>query len=164
MSKSVSAASGFSVIIGLIRRHPRKLAIIFVLALLASLTLAPVPYIGKVIIDKIIFKGGAATAAAGGWLGIPTNLWMLTGLVLLGVLLKLLSSMITGWQSYYILQITRNSLQDVRLETALHLAGAKQSFFESMAPSRIASIAVSLVPEAVMKTIGIMGFLRRISS
>ena len=33
-----------------------------------------------------------------------------------------------------------------------------------MAPSRIDSIAVSLVPEAVMKTMGTAGFSRRISS
>ena len=131
--------SGFQVLISLVRRHPRKLVIIFALALLASLATAPAPYLGKIIIDQIIFKGGAATGAVSGWLGISSNLWMLAGLVGLGVLLKLLSGVITGWQSYYILQITRNVLQDVRLETALHLAGAKQSYFESTPPSRIAS-------------------------
>jgi ABC-type multidrug transport system fused ATPase/permease subunit len=98
-----------------------------------------VPYLGKIIIDEIIFKGSAVSTFLGGWLGISPQIWMLTGLVLLGVFLKLLSGIITGWQSHHILQITRNVLQDVRLETALHLAGASQSFFESMPPSRIAS-------------------------
>lgn len=132
-------ASGLTVLVSLMFRHPRKLVVIFFLALLSSFVAAPVPYLGKIIIDDIIFKGSAVTASLGGWLGISPQLWMLTGLVCLGVLLKLLGGIIAGWQSHYILQITRNVLQDVRLETALHLAGARQSFFETMPPSRIAS-------------------------
>ncbi|MBC8011528.1 MAG: ABC transporter ATP-binding protein [Burkholderiales bacterium] len=132
-------ASGLTVLVSLMNRHPRKLVVIFLLALLSSFVAAPVPYLGKIIIDDIIFKGSAVTASLGGWLGVSPQLWMLAGLVCLGVLLKLLGGIISGWQSHYILQITRNVLQDVRLETALHLAGARQAFFETMPPSRIAS-------------------------
>ncbi len=137
-SAAKPAPPAFATLLALIRRHPGPLFAILTLALLASLSAAPVPYLGKIIIDEIIFKGSASSPVAG-WLGVSTQLWMLAGLVLLGVLLKLLSSVIGGWQSHYILQITRNVLQDVRLETALHLAGARQAFFESMPPSRIAS-------------------------
>ena len=137
---SQSKRSGFSILLRLICLQPRTLITISALSLLASLLLAPVPFIGKIIIDQIIFKGGAATAAAGGWFGIPTNLWMLAALVLVSVMLKLLSGIITSWQAHYGLQISRNVLHDLRLQVALHLAGAKQSFFETMAPSRIGAI------------------------
>jgi len=132
--------SGFSILLGLIFLQPRTLVIIALLSLFAGLLLAPVPFIGKIIIDQIIFKGGGATAATGGWFGIPTNLWMLGALVLVSVLLKLLSGIITSWQVHYAHQISRNVLHDLRLQVALHLAGAKQSLFETMAPSRIGAI------------------------
>jgi ABC-type bacteriocin/lantibiotic exporter with double-glycine peptidase domain len=92
--------SGIAVLLGLVRRHPRKLVVIFALALLASLVAAPVPYLGKIIIDEIIFKGSAAAMAITGWLGISPLVWMLSGLVALGILLKLLGGILNGWQSH----------------------------------------------------------------
>jgi ABC-type multidrug transport system fused ATPase/permease subunit len=151
--------SGLAVLLGLVRRHPRKLVVIFALALLASLVAAPVPYLGKIIIDEIIFKGAASSASITGWLGISPQVWMLSGLVALGILLKLLGGILNGWQSHYILQITRNVLQDVRLETALHLAGARQAFFEAMPPSRIAS---RLATDVMNMDGAIFGLLRNL--
>jgi ABC-type multidrug transport system fused ATPase/permease subunit len=111
------------------------------LALLTGIITAPTPYIAKVIIDDLIFRNVSApsTAAVSGWLGLSNTLWMMLALVSLGIFLKFLGAAINGWQSHYILQITRNVLYETRLETALKVMGATQRFFESMEPARIAS-------------------------
>lgn len=64
---------------------------------------------------------------------------MMIALVGLGIFLKLLAAAINGWQSYYILQITRNVLYETRLETSLKVMGAIQKFFEQTEPAKIAS-------------------------
>jgi ABC-type multidrug transport system fused ATPase/permease subunit len=122
-------------------RYPRLLAIIGVRAFLGPLVTAPGPYLGKIIIDDIIFRQLQAPGRqeVTAWLGVPSSIWMLGGIVLLGVMLKLLGSLIGGWQSHYILQITRNSLHELRLDTAERVIGAQQKFFESTGAGRIAS-------------------------
>jgi len=64
---------------------------------------------------------------------------MIGAIVLLGVLLKLLGGLIGGWQCYYILRITRNSLFGLRLDTASKLMGARQQDIEKIESSRIAA-------------------------
>lgn len=121
-------------------RYPRLLAIIFFLAFLSSFVSAPTPYLGKIIIDDLIFRGGAASSQDVSTIfGVSHTIWMIFAIVLLGILLKVLGSIIGGWQCHYILQITRNSLYDVRLDTALRLLGGKQQKLETIEPSRIAS-------------------------
>lgn len=128
------------ILIDLTRRYPRLLAAIFVLGFLASLVSAPTPYLAKIIIDDLIFRGGAGGGhEVSNWLGISHTIWMIFGIVLLGILLKLVGSLIGGWQCHYILQITRNSLYDVRLDTGLRLMGGRQQEMEKIEPSRIAS-------------------------
>jgi ABC-type multidrug transport system fused ATPase/permease subunit len=141
--------SGFSTLLRLSVRYPRLLVIIFALALLCSLATTPAPYLGKIIIDELIFKGGAVQSVpgaeavvageVGGFLGLPSPVWMLAALVALGVALKLFAALLQGWQSHYILQITRNVLHELRLKTALHLMGVPQSYFERNAPARLAA-------------------------
>lgn len=136
-----TAVSGFTLLFRLSLRYPRLLVIIFALALCSSLATAPAPYLGKIIIDDLIFRGGAAPAGdqVAGAFGLPAALWMLLAIVGLGVALKLFATFLQGWQSHYILTITRNVLHELRLETALHLMGAPHRFFEQTAPARIAS-------------------------
>jgi len=126
--------------VDLASRYPRLLAIIFFLAFLSSFVSAPTPYLGKIIIDDLIFRGGAASSQDVSTIfGVSHTIWMIFAIVLLGILLKVLGSIIGGWQCHYILQITRNSLYDVRLDTALRLLGGKQQKLETIEPSRIAS-------------------------
>jgi ATP-binding cassette, subfamily B, putative efflux pump len=132
--------SGFRILVDLASRYPRLLAIIFFLAFLSSFVSAPTPYLGKIIIDDLIFRGGAASSQDVSTIfGVSHTIWMIFAIVLLGILLKVLGSIIGGWQCHYILQITRNSLYDVRLDTALRLLGGKQQKLETIEPSRIAS-------------------------
>jgi ATP-binding cassette subfamily C protein len=132
--------SGMGILVGLIRQHPRMLAAIFVLGFLSTLVSAPTPYLAKIIIDDLIFRGGAATGhEVNQWLGVSHTMWMIFAIVLLGVLLKLVGSLLGGWQCHYILRITRNALYEVRLDTALRLMGGRQQKLEKMEGSRIAS-------------------------
>lgn len=136
--------SGIAILLDVSKRFPRLLLNIFVLAFLSSLICTPTPYLGKIIIDELIFRGGAIhSGEVGGFLGFPATIWMLAAVVGLGVALKLLSTLLQGWQSHYILQITRNGLHEVRLETALNLIGAPQRYFERTAPAKIAARLVA---------------------
>ena len=122
-------------------RYPRLLAIIGGLAFLGPLVTAPAPYLGKIIIDDIIFRQMHAVGRSEvtAFLGVSSSIWMLAGIVALGVCLKLLGTLIGGWQSHYILQITRNGLHELRLDTAERVMGAPQKFFETSNPGRITS-------------------------
>ena len=132
------ARSGVRILFDLIQRYPRLLWSITILAFLSSLVGAPVPHLAKIIIDDLIFRG-STTGDVTTWLGVSHTVWMIAAIVLLGVLLKLLSSLLGGWQSHYILQITRNSLYETRLDAALTLMGGQQKSLEKLEPSRIAS-------------------------
>ncbi|MCX6960759.1 MAG: ABC transporter transmembrane domain-containing protein, partial [Verrucomicrobia bacterium] len=134
----VSARSGTSIIFGLIRRYPRLLWIIVLLGFLSSLVSAPAPYLAKIIIDDLIFRG-SVTSGVSTWLGISHTIWMIAAIVLLGILLKLLGSMLGGWQIHYIMQITKNALYETRLHAALALMGGQQKVLEKLEPGRIAS-------------------------
>ena len=133
--------SGFRVLLNLGLRYPTLVLIVVGLSLALGLITAPTPYIAKIIIDELIFRHVAApeSGAVSGWLGISNTIWMMIALVGLGIFLKFLGAAINGWQSYYILQITRNVLYETRLETSLRVMGALQKFFESTEPGRIAS-------------------------
>ena len=136
--------SGIGVLLEISRRFPRLLLTIVVLAFASSIISTPAPYLGKIIIDELIFRGGAVhSAEVGGFLGFSSTLWMLAAVVALGVALKLLATLVQGWQSHYILQITRNGLNAFRLETMLHMIGCPQRYFEQTAPARIASRLVN---------------------
>ena len=136
--------SGIAILLDVSKRYPRLLLIIFLLAFLSSFISTPAPYLGKIIIDELIFRGGAIhSGEVGGFLGFSSTIWMLAAVVGLGVALKLLSTLIQGWQSQYILQLTRNGLNEVRLETALNLIGAPQRYFERTAPAKIATRLVN---------------------
>ena len=132
---------GYGLMMRLVWRYPRLLAMIGLLAFLGPLVTAPSPYLGKIIIDDIIFRQMQApgNVEVTAWLGVPTSIWMLGTIVLLGVMLKLLGSIIGGWQSHYILQITRNSLHELRLDTAERVIGAEQKYFETTGAGRIAA-------------------------
>ncbi len=122
-------------------RYPRLLTVIVVLAILGPLATAPTPWLGKIIIDDIIFRqmSAAGHQEVSAWFGVSTSVWMLGGIVVLGVFLKLLGNLIGGWQSHYILQITRNALHELRLDTAEKVMGAPQKWFETAGPGRIAA-------------------------
>ena len=126
-------------------RYPRLLAVIGVLAFFGPLVTAPAPYLGKIIIDDIIFRQMTASGhqEVTAFLGVSTSIWMLGGIVALGVCLKLLGALIGAWQSHYILQITRNGLYELRMDTAARVMGAPQQFFETSNPGRITSRLVS---------------------
>lgn len=131
---------GFQLLLELTRGYPRLLVLILLLALLSSLATAPGPYLAKVIIDDFIFRGAAEPGAAvSGWLGIPHTIWMIGGIVLLGILLKVVGSLLGGWQCHYILQITRNALYEVRLNASAVLMGARQELLDRLETGRIAS-------------------------
>jgi len=134
----VSARSGVRILLGLIRRYPRVLWIIVLLGFLSSLVSAPAPYLAKIIIDDLIFRG-SATGDVTTWLGISQKIWMIAAIVLLGVLLKLLGALFGGWQSHYILTITRNTLYETRLDAALRLMGGRQKALAKLETGRIAS-------------------------
>ncbi|MDD5200705.1 MAG: ABC transporter ATP-binding protein [Terrimicrobiaceae bacterium] len=135
-----ASPSGMRILVDLARSYPRLLFLIFLLAFLSSLVSAPTPYLAKIIIDDLIFRGGSAGAhEVSGWLGVSHTVWMIAAIVLLGILLKVLGSLLGGWQCHYILQITRNSLTQVRLDTALRVMGGAQQKLEKIEPSRIAS-------------------------
>jgi len=135
---SISAKSGFRILIDLIGQYRGHLWTIILLAFLSSLISAPAPYLAKIIIDDLIFRS-SATGDVSVWLGISHTVWMIGAIVLLGVLLKVLGSLIGGWQCHYILQITRESLYEARLATALILMGGKQEAMSKLEASRIAS-------------------------
>jgi len=131
---------GFALILELIGRHPRSLLIILALAFLGSLAAAPNPYLAKIIIDDLIFRGASEPGGAvAGWLGIPQTIWMIAAIVGLGILLKILSALLTGWQCYHILRITRNVLYELRLDTVGLLAGVRQEALDKLESSRVAS-------------------------
>ena len=137
-----SDRGGTQLLWALTLRYPRLLAVIGVLGFLGPLVTAPAPYLGKIIIDDIIFRqmsAGTQAHEVSAFLGVSSSIWMLAGIVALGVCLKLLGSLIGGWQSHYILQITRNGLHEMRLDTAARVMGAPQKFFESSNPGRITS-------------------------
>ena len=134
----ISAKSGLRILIHLIGQYPGHLWTIILLAFLSSLVSAPAPYLAKIIIDDLIFRSGA-TGDVSVWLGISHTVWMIGAIVLLGVLLKVLGSLLGGWQCHYILQITRESLYETRLATALILMGGKQEAMGKLEASRIAS-------------------------
>jgi len=134
----VSARSGVRILVELIRRYPRLLWIIILLGFLSSLVSAPAPYLAKIIIDDLIFRG-SATGDVTTWLGISHTIWMIAAIVLLGVLLKLLGALLGGWQCHYILTITRNTLYETRLDAALTLMGGRQRALAKLEAGRIAS-------------------------
>lgn len=135
-----SLRSGIRTLIELTQRYPRTLAIIFVLGFLSSLISAPTPYLTKIIIDDLMFRGGATGSGdVASWLGISHTIWMIAAIVLLGILLKTFGSVVGGWQCHYILKITRNALYEIRRDTALRLMGGRQQDLEKIEPSRIAS-------------------------
>ncbi len=131
---------GYRLMRELISKQPRLVVFIILLAFLGPLVTAPTPYLGKVIIDDLIFRqqaGGAPGVDA--VFGVSSTIWMLAGIVLLGVLLKLLGTIIGGWQSHYILQITRNGLYDVRVDAAERVMGTPMKTLETMSPGKVAS-------------------------
>lgn len=132
---------GHQLLLQLVLRYPRLLAIIGILAFLGALVTAPGPYLGKIVIDDIIFRQmqGSGQPEVTAWFGVPSSIWMLGGIVMLGIMLKLLGALIGGWQSHYFLQISRNTLHELRLDTAERVIGAQQKFFEVTSPGRIAS-------------------------
>ncbi len=132
------ALSGTRILVGLIGRYPRLLWTIVLLGFLSSLVSAPGPYLAKIIIDDLIFRGSAGGEVTA-WLGISHTVWMMAAIVFLGVLLKALGSMLGGWQCHYILQITRNALYETRLDAALTLMGGEQSSLGKLESSRTAS-------------------------
>lgn len=135
-----SPRSGLQILVSLTKRYPSSLGMILLLAFLASLVSAPTPYLGKIIIDDLIFRGGSsASHAVNSWFGISHSVWMIAAIVLLGVLLKVLGGLIGGWQCFYILRITRNVLYELRLDTASKLMGTRQQDIEKIESSRIAS-------------------------
>ncbi|CAN5456212.1 ABC transporter ATP-binding protein [soil metagenome] len=137
---SQSSPSGMKILVDLTRRYPRLLAIIFALAFLSSLVSAPTPYLAKIIIDDLIFRGGAGAGhEVSKWLGISHTVWMIFAIVLLGILLKVVGSLLGGWQCHFILRITRNALYEMRMETALRLMGGSQRKMEKIEASRIAA-------------------------
>lgn len=138
VSEAAPSASGYRLIRAMVLRRPRLLLWIVILALLGPLITAPVPYLGKVIIDEVIFRHDAA-AAPDAVLGVPSAVWLLAGLVLLGVLLKLLATVLGGWHTYDILQITRNGLHDVRLQVAERVMGVPMRTLETLAPGAVAA-------------------------
>lgn len=132
--------TGFALLLELIGRYPRALLLILLLAFLGSLAAAPNPYLAKIIIDDLIFRGASEPGpAVSGWLGIPHTIWMIAAIVALGILLKVLSSFLIGWQCYHILRITRNVLYELRLDTAGLLAGVRQEILDKLEASRVAS-------------------------
>ncbi len=140
MSEPEPGPGGYRLMRELISKRPRLVVFIVVLAFLGPLVTAPTPYLGKVIIDDLIFRqqaGGAPGVDA--VLGVSSTIWMLAGIVLLGVLLKLLGTIIGGWQSHYILQITRNGLYDVRVDAAERVMGTPMKTLETMSPGKVAS-------------------------
>ncbi|MEX1118661.1 MAG: ABC transporter ATP-binding protein [Terrimicrobiaceae bacterium] len=132
------APTGFRSVLRLILGYPRLLGIIVLLAFLSSLVSAPTPYLAKIIIDDLIFRGSAGEAVTG-WLGISQTVWMIGAIVVLGIFLKLLGSLLGGWQCHYIMQITKNALYETRLKTALILMGGRQKDMEKLEAGRIAS-------------------------
>lgn len=140
MSDEQPSQGGYALMLDLIKRRPRLVVMITLLAFLGPLVTAPTPYLGKVIIDDLIFRqqsgGGPGISAV---FGVSSTIWMLAGIVLLGVLLKLLGTIIGGWQSHYILQITRNGLYDVRVEAAERVMGAPMKSLETLSPGKVAS-------------------------
>ncbi|MCS6970770.1 MAG: ABC transporter ATP-binding protein [Planctomycetota bacterium] len=138
MTEPPATASGYRLIRAMVLRRPRLVAWIVVLAFLVPLISAPVPYLGKVIIDELVFRE-RAESAVDAFLGVSTTVWMLAGLVLLGVLLKLLSTVLGGWHTYDILQITRNGLHDVRLQVAERVMGVPMRTLETLAPGAVAA-------------------------
>jgi len=134
-----STAAGTRLLWNLTFKYPRLLAIIVVLGFLGPLVTAPTPYLGKIIIDDIIFRHMGGGVEPGAVLGVTAPVWMLLGIVLLGVCLKILGTLIGGWQSHFILRITRNGLHELRLDTAEKVMGAPQRWFESANPGKIAS-------------------------
>jgi len=137
-NQHISARSGVRILVGLIRRDPRLLWIIALFGFLSSLVSAPAPYLAKIIIDDLIFRG-SATGDVTTWLGISHTIWMIALIVLLGVLLKLLGALFGGWQCHYILTITRNALYETRLDAALALMGGRQKALAKLDTGRIAS-------------------------
>ena len=91
--------SGMRILIDLARQYPRQLAIILALGFLSSLVSAPTPYLGKIIIDDLIFRGGAgAGQEVSKWFGISHTVWMIFAIVMLGIFLKVVGSLMGGWQ------------------------------------------------------------------
>ncbi|HRJ72011.1 MAG TPA: ABC transporter ATP-binding protein [Terrimicrobiaceae bacterium] len=128
------------ILIDLARQYPRQLAIILALGFLSSLVSAPTPYLGKIIIDDLIFRGGAgAGQEVSKWFGISHTVWMIFAIVMLGIFLKVVGSLMGGWQCYSILKISRNALYELRLDTAVRLMGGRQQDLEKIESSRIAS-------------------------
>ena len=74
---SQSSPSGFRILVDLTLRYPRLLGVIILLGFLSSLVSAPTPYLGKIIIDDLIFRGGAAAGERDGQLAVwqPDALW-----------------------------------------------------------------------------------------
>lgn len=135
-----SSPSGMRILVELVFRYPRLLAAIVVLGFLSALISAPTPYLAKIIIDDLIFRGGAGSAQdVSSWLGVSHTVWMIAAIVMLGILLKVVGSLLGGWQCHYILRITRNALYETRLDTALHLMGGRTQDLEKIEPSRIAA-------------------------
>jgi ABC-type multidrug transport system fused ATPase/permease subunit len=131
---------GYALMRDLCVRRPRLMVIIIALAFLGPLVTAPTPYLGKIIIDDLIFRQQAgATAGVNAVFGVSTTVWMLAGIVGLGVLLKLLGTIIGGWHSHFILQITRNGLYDVRVGGAERVMGVPMRELESLSPGKVAS-------------------------
>jgi ABC-type multidrug transport system fused ATPase/permease subunit len=141
MADDGDSKGGYKLMVDLMKRYPRYMGWITVLGLCGPLVMAPAPYLGKVIIDDIIFRQqqGGGVASVGGWLGIASPVWMLALIVILGVMLKFLGALIGGWQSYFILQITRNGLYHVRVDTAARVMGAPMRELESLSPGKVAS-------------------------
>jgi len=136
---SHQSPSGMTILVDLARRYPALLFLILALGFFASLVSAPTPYLAKIIIDDLIFRGGAGHQEVSTWFGVSHTVWMIFAIVGLGVFLKLLGSLFNGWQCHYIMQITKNALYEVRLDTALRLIGGKQQELERIEPGRVAS-------------------------
>lgn len=131
--------TGLQILRRLVAGHPRLMAVIISLGFLSSLASAPTPFLAKIILDDFIFSNVNSPNADTGFADVSTKLLMITLIVLLGVVLKLISSLLGGWQCHYILQITRNVLHDLRVKTSARLMGTRQEALERIEPARIAS-------------------------
>lgn len=134
--------SGFKILARLIGENPRQLWMILLLALLSSLATAPAPYLAKIIIDDLIFRGSTAGDVRV-WLGVSHTVWMIGAIVLLGIFLKVLGGLLGGWQIHYIFKISRLVLYETRLAVCLTLMGARQEEMSRIEPGSIASRLVN---------------------
>ena len=160
VSESRRARYSWSDILAIVKRHRRELVIANLVAVLAVLAAVPLPLLMPLLVDEVLLK------QPGMLVGIMDRLFpspwhgpvlYITAVLLVTVLLRLGTLMLTVWQTRQFTLIAKDVTYRVRRELLLRLQSISMAEYESLGSGAVAShfiTDINAIDEFIGQTVG----------